>query len=38
MFPRKPWDLAPTVGWEFPPSDRFDGHFPQFSGIGTLLD
>jgi hypothetical protein len=38
MFPTGAWDFSPTLGWENPPSVNFPRSFPQFSGIGTLLD
>jgi hypothetical protein len=38
MFQAEAWDSAPTVGWEKPPIASIKRHFPQFSGIGTLLD
>jgi hypothetical protein len=38
MFPTDAWQIPPTLGWENPPTDAVANSFPQFSGIGTLLD
>jgi hypothetical protein len=38
MFPTEAWDSPPTLGWENPPLRHLLHNFPQFSGIGTLLD
>jgi hypothetical protein len=38
MFPAEGWDSPPTLGWENPPPGKRTINFPQFSGIGMLLD
>lgn len=38
MFPTRTWEWTPTLGWENPPLRVSPPNFPQFTGIGTLLD